>query len=495
MQNANIYAAFVEQTERRPDAAALTLADQTISYAELRTLVGQFASLLLTHGAAPGERIVCQVEKSAGTVALYFACIQVGAVFVPLNIAYTDAEVGAFLDDADPVLFVHDPARQPLWPKALALGSDAKSPAWAAGLAHEPTFDVALREPADIAALCYTSGTTGRSKGAMITHGNLLSNVSTLNALWQFTPEDRLLHILPIYHVHGLFVALHCALLSGAEIFFEHAFDLDRVMALLPKATVLMGVPTHYTRLLADPRLDRAEVAGMRLFLCGSAPLPAPVHDAFAVRTGARILERYGMTEAGMITSNPYDGDRIAGTVGFPLDGVEVRVRNDPGAIVSDGSVGTLEIMGPNVFAGYWRMPEQTAASFTADGWFITGDLATIAGDGRVTIVGRAKDMIIAGGLNIYPKEVETVIDAMPGVSESAVIGIPHPDFGEAVVAVIVTHPDAVINDAMLHDWLEPRLARFKHPRTLNFVDALPRNAMGKVQKQLLRERYGATAT
>ena len=469
MTNDSLFQRFDQQVSARGQAAALIADDGTsLSYNGLRDQAARFAAVIRQHGVVPGDRIVVQVEKSTDAVALYLACLQTGAIFVPLNTAYTASEVSYFLDDATPVLFVHD-------------GNWAELRGEAA--AGAPDQVITPRAGDDIAAICYTSGTTGRSKGAMLSHANLLSNAETLIELWRFTPDDRLLHILPIFHVHGLFVALHCALLSGASILFETGFDMARVRALLPKATVMMGVPTHYTRLLADPEFGAQDCANMRLFLCGSAPLLAETHTAFEARTGQRILERYGMTEAGMITSNPYDGARIAGTVGHALPGVSVRLGG-----VENG-VGTLEIKGPNVTSGYWQMPDKSAESFTADGWFITGDLVTQADDGRITIVGRAKDLIIAGGYNIYPKEVESVIDDMPGVTESAVVGVPNPDYGESVVAVIVA--DAGVTEADVATWVRERLARFKHPRAVHFVDALPRNTMGKVQKSELRTRFG----
>ena len=394
--------------------------------------------------------------------------MQTGAIFVPLNTAYTGAEVRYFLDDATPALFVHVE-------NGPSLQADA--------LAAQPDFTVTPRADNDLAAILYTSGTTGRSKGAMLSHANLASNAASLIELWRFTATDTLLHILPIFHVHGLFVALHCALFSGASILFEASFDVARVRALLPQSTVLMGVPTHYTRLLANPEFGAEDCKAMHLFLCGSAPLLAETHTDFTARSGHHILERYGMTEAGMITSNPYDGERIAGTVGYALPGVSVRMGD-----VAD-AVGTLEIKGPNVTSGYWQMPDKTAESFTDDGWFITGDLVTMAEDGRITIVGRAKDLIIAGGFNIYPKEVESVLDEMPGVIESAVIGVPHPNFGESVVAVIVGKPG--LSEADVTAWVSDRLARFKHPRAVHFVESLPRNTMGKVQKAELRGRFG----
>ena len=465
----NLFHQFAVQADQRADHPALIADDGTVlSYEALRRLSAQFSGLLRARGVTPGERVVVQIEKSVAAVALYLGVLQCGAVFVPLNPAYTKAEVRYFLGDATPALFVHEENWPSLQAEALVSG---------------PDLNITPRANDDLAAILYTSGTTGQSKGAMLSHANLASNAATLIELWRFTCDDVLLHILPIFHVHGLFVALHCALFSGASILFETSFDVARVRALLPQSTVMMGVPTHYTRLLADPNFGAKDCAAMRLFLCGSAPLLAETHTGFTARSGHHILERYGMTEAGMITSNPYEGARIAGTVGYALPGVSVRMDNDADA------VGTLEIKGPNVTSGYWQMPDKTAESFTEDGWFITGDLATMDDDGRITIVGRAKDLIIAGGFNIYPKEVESVLDEMPGVIESAVIGIPHPDFGESVVAVIVGKPG--LSEADVTAWVSDRLARFKHPRAVHFVESLPRNTMGKVQKAELRGRFG----
>jgi malonyl-CoA/methylmalonyl-CoA synthetase len=349
---------------------------------------------------------------------------------------------------------------------------------------------VAQRAASDLAAILYTSGTTGRSKGAMLSHGNLLSNALALKELWGWRGDDVLIHILPIYHVHGLFVALHGALLAGATVLFHRGFDPVAVIRDFARGSVLMGVPTHYTRLISAPGLTPAACSNMRLFVSGSAPLLAETHQRFEEKTSQRILERYGMTETGMITSNPcYGGVRLAGTVGYPLPGVEVRIRASDGELVNNGP-GVLEVRGPNVFSGYWRMPEKTAQDVRADGFFITGDVATREPDGRVTLVGRAKDLIIAGGLNIYPKEIEEAIDALPGIEESAVIGVPHPDMGEGVVAVIVMQEGARVSEGAVRNALEGRLARFKQPRRVIVVDALPRNAMGKVQKTALRAQY-----
>jgi malonyl-CoA/methylmalonyl-CoA synthetase len=394
---------------------------------------------------------------------------------VPLNTSYTDAEVGYFLDDAEPRLFV-----------SAAMMAGPETGLWAQALSTGADDAVAEQEADDIAAILYTSGTTGRSKGAMLSHGNLLSNAQTLVRLWDIRATDVLIHALPIFHVHGLFVALHTVLLAGGRTLFLPRFDAAQILALMPRASLLMGVPTFYTRLLGEVGLDAA-ASGMRLFVSGSAPLLAETHRAFEARTGQRILERYGMTEAGMITSNPLHGERVAGTVGFPLPDVDLRIVDEAGATVGPGEAGVIEIRGPNVFKGYWRNPEKTAEEFRSDGWFITGDVATMDEEGRVSIVGRAKDLIISGGYNIYPKEIEEVIDAVAGVIESAVIGVPDADFGEAVVAVIAG--DAAAEPAVEHA-IRASLARFKHPRRLVFVSELPRNVMGKVQKAQLRAVY-----
>lgn len=457
---------------------------------------GRLAARLAELGARPGDRIVVQVDKSREAVLLYLAALRAGLVFVPLNTAYTAAELAYFIADADPAVVVCRPA-------------DAEAVAAIAGTARVVTLGAAgagtlladvpdtilplvARDGQDLSAILYTSGTTGRSKGAMLTNANLLSNALTLKDVWRWQADDVLIHILPIYHVHGLFVALHGALLAGATTLFHTGFDPVAVIGQFAQATVLMGVPTHYTRLSAEPGLTPQACAGMRLFVSGSAPLLAEAHQTFQARTGHRILERYGMTETGMITSNPYDSDgRLAGTVGYPLPGVAVRIRTGEGAIAAPGEPGVLEVRGPNVFAGYWRNPEKTAQEFRVDGWFITGDVATADPDGRITLVGRAKDLIIAGGLNIYPKEIEDLIDQIPGVVESAVIGVPHRDLGEAVVAVVVPVPGAALTEADVLAALAGHLARFKQPRRVILTDSLPRNAMGKVQKAALRAEHG----
>ncbi|NBB14427.1 AMP-binding protein [Caulobacter sp. SLTY] len=435
-----------------------------VSYGDLEAGAGRIARLLLAKGVMPDDRVAVQAPKSVAAVMLYLAVLKIGAIFLPLNTAYTEAELDYFIEDAEPRLVIRD---------ADALAAEA------AGL--EPVVEVTARAPDDLASIIYTSGTTGRSKGAMLTHAALLDNGRALTALWGFTERDVLLHALPIFHVHGLFVALHCVFLSGASMVWLAKFDEAQVLAGLDQATVVMGVPTFYTRLLASLEFTPAKTAGVRLFISGSAPLLTSTFAEFEARTGQRILERYGMSEAVIITSNPLDGERLAGSVGYPLPGVELRIEG--------GETGVIQIRGPSVFKGYWRNPAKTAEDFTADGWFITGDVGRQDADGRVWISGRAKDLIISGGYNVYPKEIEMLLDELDGVVESAVIGLPHPDFGEAVVAVIIGQGDeaAVIAKA------RESLAAFKTPKRVIWVDELPRNAMGKVQKNLLRQAYAGT--
>jgi malonyl-CoA/methylmalonyl-CoA synthetase len=467
---ANLYGLFAAAAARAGETAVfIEDGEVRLRYAALDAAVAGWADALARRGARPGDRILVQAEKSIETVLLYLASLRAGLVYVPLNTAYTPAEVAWFVADAEPVLVV----------------DDAMLAEIAAGIAPGAEAEIVRRGPDDLAAILYTSGTTGRSKGAMLSHGNLASNALVLKDYWRWQPGDVLIHALPIYHVHGLFVALHGALLNGSMMLWHRAFDAGSVIGDMTRATILMGVPTFYVRLAADPRLTREATAGMRLFVSGSAPLLESTFADFEAKTGHLILERYGMTEAGMICSNPYDGARVPGTVGFPLPGVAARVADGEGREVPRGEPGVLEIRGPNLFKGYWRQAEKTAEEMCADGHFITGDIATMDESGRVAIVGRAKDLIIAGGLNIYPKEIELALDAVPGVAESAVIGVPHPDLGEAVVAVIVRTDPALDEASVLAGIAD--LARFKQPRRILFADALPRNAMGKVQKAALR--------
>lgn len=469
------------------------------TYGDALALSGRLANLLVARGVKPGDRVAVQVEKSWPALVLYLAAVRAGAVYLPLNTAYTLAEVEYFLSDAQPALFVCRPeivddartlAAKVGVPVVETLGADGTGSLTQAVDGQPEAFQDVPRGPDDLAAILYTSGTTGRSKGAMLSHDNLLSNALTLRSAWRFTDRDVLIHALPIFHTHGLFVASNTILMAGASMIFLPKFDAAEVLGLMPKATCLMGVPTFYTRLLDLPGLTRAACASMRLFVSGSAPLLAETHRAFRERTGHAILERYGMTETNMNTSNPYDGARIAGTVGLPLPGVSVRVSDpESGRELARGEIGMIEVKGPNVFKGYWRMPEKTASEFR-DGFFITGDLGKIDPAGYVTIVGRGKDLVITGGFNVYPKEVETEIDAIPGVLESAVIGVPHPDFGEGVTAVIVLKKGASLTDGDVNAALADRLAKFKQPKKVFFVDELPRNTMGKVQKNVLREAY-----
>ncbi|MCG5239900.1 malonyl-CoA synthase [Azospirillum doebereinerae] len=478
-----------------PARLAIETADGArLSYGDLRAATGRMANALVALGARPGDRVAVQVEKSVEALVLYLACLRAGVVYLPLNTAYTPAELAYFVGDAEPALIVCDPARLDAT-VALAAGAPVRTldaqgrGSLSDAAAGQPDdFATVARGPDDLAAILYTSGTTGRSKGAMLTQGNLLSNARVLQTEWRFGADDVLLHALPIFHTHGLFVACNLVLLSGASMVLLPRFDPADVLARLPAATVMMGVPTFYTRLLGQSGLTPEACRTIRLFVSGSAPLLAETHRAWEERTGHRILERYGMTETGMLTSNPYDGDRIAGTVGFPLPGVDLRIT-DPatGEPLEAGAIGAIEVRGPNVFKGYWRMPEKTAAEFRPGGFFITGDLGKIDERGYVHIVGRGKDLIISGGFNVYPKEVEGEIDALPGVLESAVIGIPHPDFGEGVVALVVPDGKTPVTEAGVLAALKERLARYKQPKRVVLVAELPRNSMGKVQKAELR--------
>jgi malonyl-CoA/methylmalonyl-CoA synthetase len=487
----------------RDDALFLKNHDtgEDVSYGTFFANAERVAQALVRIGVKPGDRIAVQCPKTVAMLELYVGAVLAGAVFLPLNTAYTGAEVSYFLSDAQPALFVCDPKTETEMAK-VAQDCGVRH-VWTLGLGEvgslvsfrdqeEPGFDVVPREPLDLAAILYTSGTTGRSKGAMLTHRALASNSETLRDYWHFTDKDVLIHALPIFHTHGLFVATNITLMAGGAAIFMSKFDADQIVGLMPKATALMGVPTFYTRLLETSGLSDA-AHGMRLFVSGSAPLLAETHVQWRATTGHAILERYGMTETNMNTSNPYDGDRRAGTVGFPLPGVEVIVADpETGAALPQGDIGVLEVRGDNVFAGYWKMPEKTAEELRENGFFITGDLARIDEDGYVSIVGRSKDLIITGGYNVYPKEIEVLIDDLPGVRESAVIGIADSDFGEAVVAVVVPERAGDVTVEAISTALKASLARFKQPRHIVVVDDLPRNTMGKVQKNLLRDQYAA---
>ncbi len=480
----------------RPDGSVL-------SYADLLDLSGRVAQVLKDLGVQPGDRVAVQVEKSAEALLVYLGALRAGAVYLPLNTAYTAGEVRYFLGDAEPTLFICRPELQAQMdslvrelgvPHLETLGEHGDGSFWArVQAAVAADVDVPRRKD-DLAAFLYTSGTTGRSKGAMLSHGNLASNAATLRDAWRFTGEDRLLHALPIFHTHGLFVATNITLMAGGSLIFLPRFDLADMMRLLPKATTMMGVPTFYTRLLSRPDFNRELVAHIRLFVSGSAPLSAETHKEFSARTGHAILERYGMTETNMNTSNPYDGDRIPGSVGQPLPGVDLRIADpETGAVLAQGEVGMIEVRGPNVFKGYWRMPEKTKAEFRDDGFFISGDLGYIDPRGYVYISGRGKDLIISGGFNVYPAEVEGAIEALPGVAECAVIGVPHADFGEGVVAVVIAKPGAALDEKAMVAALGSELAKYKLPKRIYVTDSLPRNAMGKVQKNQLRDQHKAT--
>jgi malonyl-CoA/methylmalonyl-CoA synthetase len=498
--NANLYALFESHFPREPAQPCLMVpGGPVIHYDELAAWSARIAHALVALGCKPGDRVAVQTDKVWQAIALYLGCLRAGLVYLPLNTAYQRAELGYFFDDAKPRVVVCRPEMlgvvATLCGDAHVLTLDANGGELIDRAADRPdVFATVESAPSDLAAILYTSGTTGRSKGAMLTHRNLASNAIALVDAWGFTGDDVLLHALPIYHVHGLFVAVHCTLLAGARMLWLARFDAREVADLLPMASVMMGVPTFYTRLLAEPSFTRERAAGVRLFVSGSAPLLPETFDAWKARTGHTILERYGMTETGMITSNPLDGARVAGTVGAPLHGIEVRIVAD-GQSCGPGVVGGVEVRGPNVFAGYWNLPDKTREDFTDDGWFRTGDVGELVADGPAAgylrLVGRAKDLIITGGLNVYPKEVEERLDRLPGVAESAVIGVPDADFGESVVAVVVRRPASTVSERDIVHALRGEIASFKIPKRVYVVDELPRNAMGKVQKNVLRATYG----
>jgi malonyl-CoA/methylmalonyl-CoA synthetase len=495
----NLYSFLFAQAA--PDAACMHLPDgSTLTYAQLDARAAQYAHALTQAGAAVGDRVAVQVEKSAEAVALYLGCLRAGLVYLPLNTGYQKSELAYFIANAEPRAIVGAAEKTNLLREiagqsqtVFAMDSHGQGDLCALASTCATQFATVARDGDDLAAILYTSGTTGRSKGAMLSHRNLAANAETLVDFWGFTAQDVLLHMLPIYHVHGLFVALHCALRAGAAMHLEPKFDPARARALLPRSTVMMGVPTFYTRLLSDPAFTQTDCASIRLFVSGSAPLLAETHAEFAARTGHAILERYGMTETGMNTSNPLKGARIAGTVGVPLPGTSLRITAEDGSVCGVGAIGSIEVKGPNVFAGYWRMPEKNAEEFTADGFFRTGDMGQCLPNGYVQIVGREKDLIITGGLNVHPKEIEERIDALPGVLESAVVGVPHPDFGEAVTAVVVPRAGVALDAAVIIAALKTDLASFKLPKRVHIVSELPRNAMGKVQKNVLRQTYRST--
>ena len=519
MKNDNLYALFEAQFPRDLNAPWLeTTAGPVYSWRDLHHASGRIAGWLRSLALSPdatgfAPRVAVQVEKSPEALMLYLATLRAGFIFVPLNTAYQRTEIEYFLGDAQPAVFVCAPERErelrPLADQAgvaytATLGETRNGSLLEAAVRFVDNFHTAQRGTNDLAAILYTSGTTGRSKGAMLSHGNLASNAQVLDEFWGFKEEreagghDVLLHALPLFHVHGLLVASHAALLAGAQMIFMPRFDAREVIRQLPRSTVFMGVPTYYTRLLAEPGFDRHACRNMRLLVSGSAPLPAETHKELYRRTGQMVVERYGMSETLMLTSNPYFGiaarDRIAGSVGETLPGSTVRIVNDDGSICAPGQVGNVQVRGPSIFSGYWRMPEKTAEEFTADGFFKTGDVGHFGGAGKpdrhLTLVGRSKDLIISGGYNVYPKEIEGYIDEMPGVVESAVIGLPHPDFGEAVAAVVVHKPGTSVDAAEIINRLKGQIANYKVPKRVFVVEELPRNAMGKVQKAVLREQH-----
>jgi malonyl-CoA/methylmalonyl-CoA synthetase len=503
--NQNLFSALRAGFPADLDSIAIETADDAAlrySWRDLDRGTAMLANLLASLDLPAGSRVAVQTEKSVEALMLYLAVLRAGLVYLPLNTAYQRDEIGYFIGNAEPAVVVCAPKNFG-WVSRIAfaagtahvftLGDDRSGSLLQRAAVHSDVHAPVARGADELAAILYTSGTTGRSKGAMLTHGNLLSNAQVLKTYWGWREGDVLIHALPIFHVHGLFVASHGALLNGSKMIWLNKFEPKTVVAHLPEATVFMGVPTLYTRLLAEPGLNRAVCSHMRLFISGSAPLLLETFNLFRERTGHTILERYGMSETAMLTSNPYhaaDGERRGGTVGFPLPGVGVRVVDDAGAPCPTGEIGHMQVRGPNVFKGYWRMPEKTAEEFTADGWFETGDVGRIDERGYVTIVGRSKDLIISGGFNVYPAEIESTLNDMAGVGESAVIGVPHPDFGEAVVAVVVPRPGSTPDAAALIAELKAKIANFKVPKRVFVVDELPRNAMGKVQKNLLRDAH-----
>jgi malonyl-CoA/methylmalonyl-CoA synthetase len=502
MRNENLFAALRAAFPTDLDSSAVeTDSGLVYSWRDLDRATAMMANMLRALGLPEGSRIAVQVDKSVEAMMLYLATLRAGYVFLPLNTAYQSAEIEYFIGNAEPAVVVCT-GRNFGWVSRIAfkagtkhvftLNDDRTGSLLERAMHHSDVHSTAARKEDDLAAILYTSGTTGRSKGAMLTHGNLLSNAQVLKDYWQWQPGDVLIHALPIFHVHGLFVAIHGALLNGSPMIWLAKFDPKLVIQAMPRATVFMGVPTLYVRMLAEPALNREAARHMRLFISGSAPLLIETFSEWQERTGHTILERYGMSETIMLTSNPYHGERRGGTVGFPLPGVGVRVRDDQGNEVPAGEIGAIQVKGPNVFKGYWQMPEKTKEEFTADGWFRTGDVGTIDERGYVTIVGRSKDLIISGGYNVYPAEIEGYINEMPGVAESAVVGVPHPDFGEVGVAVVIPKPGAQLDAEGIVAKLKSQLANFKIPKKCFVVHELPRNTMGKVQKNLLRAEHKA---
>jgi malonyl-CoA/methylmalonyl-CoA synthetase len=498
--NCNLFHHFSRQILRHADKELLQTADgRSYSYADIEQASGRIANFLSATGAVAGDRISVQVEKSPECLCLYLACLRAGFVFHPLNMGYRKGELEYFLGNAEPSIIVCDSTSEEMIAtiadsidakRVLTLDADGTGTMIDGADMETPNFRTIPRKADDLAALLYSSGTTGVPKGIMLSHGNLLSNTEALVDAWEFTEDDRLLHALPIFHVHGLFVATGCVMRSGASMRWIPAFSAREVIRYLPECTVMMGVPTYYVRLLAEESFTREVADPIRLFISGSAPLLQETFVAFETRTGQRILERYGMTETNMNTSNPLRGIRKAGTVGPPLPGVEVRITDDAGNVLGCDEIGNLQVRGPNVFVGYWKMPDKTTEDFTDDGFFNTGDKGSIDGEGYVSIVGRAKDMVITGGLNVYPKEIELFIDDIEGVKESAVIGVPHADFGEGVVAIVVPEPHNSLDERAVIAACKKNLANFKVPKRVVIVDELPRNSMAKVQKNLLRDSY-----
>jgi malonyl-CoA/methylmalonyl-CoA synthetase len=497
--NANLFSRLFDNLDDPKRLAIETHDGSRISYGDLIARAGQMANVLVARGVKPGDRVAAQTEKSVSGLVLYLATVRAGGVYLPLNTAYTLNELDYFITDAEPTVVVCDPAKAEgiasiaakVGGKVETLDATGNGSLTEAADKADSAFATVPRAGDDLAAILYTSGTTGRSKGAMLSHDNLASNSLTLVDYWRFTDKDVLIHALPIYHTHGLFVASNVTLFARAAMIFLPKLDAELIVKLMARATVLMGVPTFYTRLLQNPHLNKETTGHMRLFISGSAPLLADTHREWFARTGHAVLERYGMTETNMNTSNPYDGERVPGAVGFPLPGVSVRVTEpETGKELRRDEIGMIEVKGPNVFKGYWRMPEKTKSEFRDDGFFITGDLGKIDDKGYVHILGRGKDLVISGGFNVYPKEIESEIDAMPGVVESAVIGVPHPDFGEGVTAIVVCHPDADVSEASVLKGLDGRLAKFKMPKRVFVVSELPRNTMSKVQKNVLRDQY-----
>ncbi len=503
----NLFTALRGAFPARLDAVAIETADTPLAllytWRDLDRGTAMMANLLASLGLPEGARVAVQVDKSVEALMLYLAVLRAGYVYLPLNNGYQSAEIEYFIGNAEPAVVVCA-KRNFGWVSKIAflagtrhvytLDEDRSGTLLDRAAHHSDMHAPVARDSSDLAAILYTSGTTGRSKGAMLTHGNLLSNAQVLHRVWGWTPDDVLIHALPIFHVHGLFVASHGALLAGAKMIWFARFDPAAVVLRLPQASIFMGVPTLYVRLLSEPRLTRDTCRSMRLFISGSAPLLIETFTDWQRRTGHTILERYGMSETVMLTSNPYApaADRRGGTVGAPLPGVQLRVVSDKGLPMGTGEVGGVEVKGPNVFKGYWRMPEKTADEFTTDLWFKTGDVGCIDADGVLTIVGRSKDLVISGGYNVYPAEIEALLNELPGVAESAVVGVPHRDFGEAVVAVVVPRPGAALDTAAMIAAVKSRIAGFKVPKQLFVVEELPRNAMGKVQKNLLREQHKA---